>query len=167
MVGELFSKIFLSKSCNISVVDSHAKVCNCSFDSSCCQASARFVSTTTSSANKLRLDQNDFQKKNWFYLLETLSDPWNDQRARQWFIGGDNNVRRHYDPDMPELGRLNSDNPLEIHKNSEQVPVVGQNIDIKDYQPSWQTQYKIKQKSDQKSIPNINAQSQYLPELNR
>lgn len=108
-----------------------------------------------------------FKKKNWFYLLETLSDPWNDQRARQWFIGGDNNVRRHYDPDMPELGRLNSDNPLEIHKNSEQVPVVGQNIDIKDYQPSWQTRYKIKQKSDQKSIPNINAQSQYLPELNR
>lgn len=76
-------------------------------------------------------------------------------------------MRRHYDPDIPELGRLKSDKPLEIHKNSEQVPVVGQNIDFKDYQPSWQTQYKIKQKSDQKNIPNLNAQKQYIPELNR
>ena len=113
-----------------------------------------------------------FRKKNILYILcfeEILSDPWTDQRARQWFIGGDDNVRRHYDPNIPELGRLESDHPLEIHKNSEQVPVVGQNIDFKDYQPSWQTQYKIKQKSDQrKNIPNINAQEQqYLPELNR
>ena len=72
-------------------------------------------------------------------------------------------MRRH--PDIPELGRPSIDNP--IQKSSEQVPVVGQNIDIKDYQPSWQTQYKIKQKPDQKNIPNINAQEQYLPELNR
>ena len=104
-----------------------------------------------------------------FIALEILSDPWTDQRARQWFKGGDNNVRRRYDPDIPELGRLESDHPLEIHKNSEQVPVVGQNIDFKDYQPSWQTQYKIKQKSNHmKNTPNINAQEQqYLPELNR
>ena len=122
--------------------------------------------------NSVGDQQKRFTKKNILYILcfvEILSDPWTDQRARQWFIGGDNNVRRHYDPDIPELGRLESDHPLEIHKDSEQVPVVGQNIDFKDYQPSWQTQYKIKQKSDQrKNIPNINAQEQqYLPELNR
>ena len=101
------------------------------------------------------------------YFLDFLSDPWNDQRARQWFIGGDNIVRRQYDPDVSELGHLESDKPLKFQPNSEQVPVVGENIDFRDYQPSWQTQYKIKQNSDSKNMPNINAQEQYLPELNR
>ena len=69
-------------------------------------------------------------------------------------------MRRQYDPDVSELGHLESDKPLKLQPNSEQVPVVGENIDFRDYQPSWQTQYKI-------NMPNINAQEQYLPELNR
>ena len=46
------------------------------------------------------------------------------------------------------------------------VPVVGKNIDYASYQPSWQTQFRIKQHPDSEHS-QTNAHQQLLPELIR
>ena len=64
-------------------------------------------------------------------FADTLNDPWNEEKSKNWFQGGDGVEygdlvnRRHYKLDLP---------------------VVGENIDYNQYQPPWQKQFKSKRK---------------------
>ena len=80
-----------------------------------------------------------------------------DQEAKSWFPGGNNAERRHFNSDLPFVGEYKSDLPSH-GGNSDNIPVVGGNIDYKNYQPSWQTQYKIKQNVNMQNIPQNNPQ---------
>lgn len=103
------------------------------------------------------------------YFSDTLNDPWSDQEAKSWFLGGNNADRRHFNSDLPSVGDFNSDLPSQngYGGNSDNIPVVGGNIDYKNYQPSWQTQYKIKQNVNMQNIPQNNPQQtqQFFHEL--
>ena len=63
---------------------------------------------------------------------------------------------------MPIVGQYQTDF-VKKNRQSDTLPSVGQNIDLKSYQPSWQTQFKIKQ--DTNIIQSKNALQQNLSEL--
>ena len=97
-------------------------------------------------------------------ISDFLSDPWSDQNAQSWFLGGRGGG-------VPEVGagRDSSDTSEGggAGAGAGAVPVVGQNIDYASYQPSWQTQFRIKQHPDSEHSQTNNAHQQLLPELIR
>ena len=96
------------------------------------------------------------------FISDFLSDPWSDQNAQSWFLGGRGGG-------VPEVGagRDSSDTSEGGGAGAGAVPVGGQNIDYASYQPSWQTQFRIKQHPDSEHSQTNNAHQQLLPELIR
>ena len=113
---------------------------------------------------------------------DIYNDPWTDQRAKGWFLGGNTNNVNRRDSVSDDAVYMNT-------KYSDNVPVVGKQIDYQNYQPSWHSQvkampskevqniqeenekflsdwtgYNIGQPSDTKNIENKNAK--FLFELN-
>ena len=68
---------------------------------------------------------------------------------------------------MPEVGAGRDSSDTSEVGGAGAVPVVGQNIDYASYQPSWQTQFRIKQHPDSELSQTNNAHQQLLPELIR
>ena len=102
----------------------------------------------------------------FIFPLDILNDPWDDQQTKRWFRGGNNNVKRHFPRDnIPNIGQHQSDYVRKRPINPDHLPSVGLDIDFKNYQPSWRTQYKIKQNPNIQSIQNKNAFQQNSPEL--
>ena len=64
-------------------------------------------------------------------FAETLNDPWNEEKSKNWFQGGEG----------AEYGDLVTQRHYKLN-----LPVVGENIDYNQYQPPWQKQFKSKPK---------------------
>ena len=93
-------------------------------------------------------------------ISDFLSDPWSDQNAQSWFLGGRGGG-------VPEVGAGRDSSDTSEGGGAGAVPVGGQNIDYASYQPSWQTQFRIKQHPDSEHSQTNNAHQQLLPELIR
>ena len=66
---------------------------------------------------------------------DIYNDPWTDQRAKGWFLGGNTNNVNRRDSVSDDAVYMNT-------KYSDNVPVVGKQIDYQNYQPSWHSQVK-------------------------
>ena len=65
-------------------------------------------------------------------FAETLNDPWNEEKSKNWFQGGTDGL---------QYGDLVNQRHYKLN-----LPVVGENIDYNQYQPPWQKQFKTKPK---------------------
>ena len=103
-----------------------------------------------------------------YTFSDLLNDPWSEENARNWFFGGNNNKRRHFTSDQHQLPSVGDFSDMNQFSSNSDIPEVGGDIEYKDYKPSWQTQYKIKQTVNIQNIqqnPSSHQKQQLLPEL--